>query len=238
MQWNSLSVLILLGFTIFSCNESVDVTSTIGEVKIAGAMKNVMWKGELASIIQMDTIGDRNGLYGIGPLAGLRGEILINDGRSFQSKVLFDSTMIVEETDQIGAPFFVYANQKNWIKQELPRDIESIEVLERYLEGKTAHINQPFVFKLEGSIHSGLIHIQNLAPGTKVSSPEEAHQGQVKYPLGKEEVEIIGFYSKSHHGIFTHHDTNMHLHLINKDEQKMGHVDEVECNKMYLYLPK
>ncbi len=226
------SVLLLISL---SCSQPAQ---HLGKVHIAGAMKNVMWKGELNPIIHLDTIPDKKGLYGLGPLAGLRGEILIKDGQSFQSKVLSDSTMLVEETYNVGAPFFVYARQQIWSKKPLPRDIETIAVLERYIEGQMADFKEPFVFKLRGSINSALIHIQNLPPGTQVSSPQEAHQGQINYPLGREEVEIIGFFSKAHQGIFTHHDTNVHLHLITQDEQKMGHLDEVELGRMDLYLPK
>lgn len=85
---------------------------------------------------------------------------------------------------------------------------------------------------------SATIHIQNLPEGTKVSSPQEAHQGQTNYELFNENVEIVGFFSTQHKGVFTHHDSYVHMHLITKDESKMGHVDELEIRKLKLYLPK
>ncbi len=91
---------------------------------------------------------------------------------------------------------------------------------------------------MQGTISNALIHIQNLPKGAKVSSPEEAHQGQVNYELKDEEVEIIGFFSTKHQGIFTHHDSFLHMHLITKDKSKMGHLDELEISEMTLYLPK
>jgi acetolactate decarboxylase len=60
----------------------------------------------------------------------------------------------------------------------------------------------------------------------------------VNYSLGSEEVEIIGFFSTEHQAVFTHHDTYVHLHLMTKDESKMGHLDEVVFDEMKLYLPK
>jgi acetolactate decarboxylase len=71
-----------------------------------------------------------------------------------------------------------------------------------------------------------------------VSSPEDAHKGQTNYNLKNEEVVIIGFFSTEHKGVFTHHDSFLHLHLITKDERKMGHLDMAEFNEMELYLPK
>jgi acetolactate decarboxylase len=210
---------------------------TYSDVLVAGAMKNVMWKGELAGIIDLDTIQDKKGLYGLGPLSDLTGELLINDGKSYVSKVLTDSTMSVEETFDLTAPFFVYGHVNEWEEMGLPDTIREIADLEQFIDEKTKDRKRPFVFKLSGQIAGGIIHVQNLPKGTKVSSPKEAHQGQVDYKLGKEEVDIVGFFSTTHQGIFTHHDSYLHMHLITKEESLMGHLDEVEFTDMSLFLP-
>jgi acetolactate decarboxylase len=222
-----------------ACNQSKPKEKAVNKaVHVVSAMKNVMWKGELGPKIKLDTLSQREHLYGLGPLSGLRGEILINNDKCFVSKVNTANSMEVNETFQASAPFFVYAYQSDW--QEIPLDdqLNNIAELERYLKAHYDTIGNPFVFKLKGFIESGIIHVQNLAPGTKVSKPEEAHQGQVNFLLRNELAEIIGFYSEAHHGIFTHHDSNVHLHLITQDESKMGHLDDVNMLKMTLYLPK
>lgn len=218
-----------------ACGESDQMSNPA--IKIVSAMKNIMWKGELGASIQLDTISDKEGLYGIGPVSYLRGEILINDGITYVSKVQSDTTMIVEKTDDITAPFFVYTNVTEWTETELPQEIKNIKDLEEYVDERSKNIARPFVLKLVGEVKSATIHIQNLAVGTKVSSPEEAHQGQVKYPLEREKVEIVGFFSTEHQGVFTHHDTYLHLHLMTQDELKMGHLDDVEFADMRLFLP-
>ncbi len=109
--------------------------------------------------------------------------------------------------------------------------------MEKFIDEKSSEYKRPFAFKLIGGVSKAIIHIQNLPKGTLVSSPEEAHKGQTNYNLENEDVEIIGFFSTEHKGIFTHHDLFLHLHLITKDESKMGHLDMVEINKMKLYLP-
>ena len=208
------------------------------DVKIVGAMKNVMWKGELGSSINLDTIEDKQGLYGLGPESFLAGELLINNGQCYLSKVTSDSTMSVEKTFNTSAPFLVYANVKEWEKINLPQDIRTIADLEGFIDNKSKESKRPFAYKLIGTIKNAVIHIQDLPSGAKVSSPEEAHQGQVKYNLGNENVEIVGFFSTEHKGVFTHHDSFLHMHLITQDESKMGHLDEVEINSMMLYLPR
>lgn len=233
----------LLALGIISCNSAKNdtnsnETNTYADIKIAGAMKNVMWKGELGSTIDLDTIADKNGLYGLGPESYLTGELLINNGKSYVSKVTSDSTMTVEKRFNVSAPFLVYANVIEWNEVELPSNIKAIQDLEKFIDDKTTDYKRPFAFKLIGEVSSAKIHVQNLPKGTKVSSPEEAHQGQKGYALKNEASEIVGFFSTEHKGVFTHHDSFLHMHLITKDEKKMGHLDDLEIGKMKLYLPK
>ena len=177
-------------------------------------MKNVMWKGELSGTIKLDTISHKKGLYGLGPESYLTGELLINNGQSYVSKVTSDSTMTVEKTFDVSAPFLVYANVTEWNEIELVSNIKSIKDIEKLVDEKTTEFKRPFAFKLTGKISKAIIHIQNLPKGTKVLSPKEAHQGQTNYELKDEEATIIGFFSTEHKGVFTHHDSNIHLHLI------------------------
>jgi len=230
--------------TLISCNSTEKKSETKIEnqstIQVVGAMKNVMWKGELAGTINLDTIKDKNGLYGLGPVEYLTGELLIIEGKSYVSTVTSDSTMAVNETYQVKAPFLVYANQVDWDIEDLPSNIKTIKELEEFIDKKTLDFKRPFVFKLKGQVDNAEIHIQNLPKETKVSSPEEAHQGQTNYTLGNSEVEIVGFFSTEHKGVFTHHDSNIHMHLITSDRKKMGHLDKVFFGNgnIKLYLPK
>ena len=230
----------LIGLTILtltSCGSKAQRTTNT--VKIVGQMKNVMWKGQLYGNINLDTIANKTNLYGLGPVEYLAGEILIIDDKAYKSTVVPDTTMKVEETYNIKAPFFGYANISKWTEQALPDSIQTIKQLEQYLDKITKSSPRPFMFKLSGTVEQATIHIVNLPKGSKVSSPDEAHKGQKNYELKNEQSDIIGFFSTEHKAIFTHHDTYLHMHLITTDKQKMGHLDEVLFKKgtMKLYLP-
>ncbi len=233
-------VLMILVTGIISCNlgkKDAAIAGIYEDVKVVGAMKNVMWNGELGSRIDLDTISNKKGLYGLGPESFLTGEILIYEGKSYVSKVISDSTISVRKTFDVSAPFFVYANINQWQEIKLPEGMKTLQDLEKFINSKTADYKRPFAFKLKGKVSNAIIHIQNLPKGTKVSSPDEAHQGQVKYELQDETVNIVGFFSTEHKGIFTHHDSFLHMHLISEDESKMGHLDGLEMYKMKLYIP-
>lgn len=236
----SLSIFALL----FSCqsnssNQSEAAPQGSNALTIIGAMKNVMHKGELFAIIDIDTIKNKTHLYGLGPLEYLQGEIMIVDGKGYKSIVANDTTMQVTETMKMKAPFFGYANIDSWIEAEFPDSISNVKQLETFLDLTTKNYPRPFFFKLTASIDSATIHIVNLPSGSKVSSPEEAHKGQKNFDLINTAVEMIGFFSTEHQTIFTHHDTYVHIHLITDDKQKMGHLEELSFKKgtAKLYLP-
>lgn len=235
-----LTVLLIGAICLFASHSNIFAQqSPSSAVHLVGAMKNVMWKGQLFGTIDLDTISTKEHLYGLGPVEYLSGELLILDGKTYKSTVLTDSTMLVEENAQSKAPFFGYATIHNWSEQNLPDSIQTIPQLERFLKKITPTSESPFLFQLKGSIESAQIHVVNLPKGSKVSSPEEAHKGQINYSLVQESVTILGFFSTEHQAIFTHHDTCLHLHLITSDKQKMGHLDAVSFEKgsVKLYLP-
>ena len=221
---------------LISSTAAQDATPT---VHIIGQMKDVMRKGELQGKIYLDTIPDKAHLYGIGPVAYLRGEILIVDGKSYKSVATSDSMMTVEETYDMAAPFFGYTHISRWTEHTLPDSVQTIRQLEIYLDKLTANMPRPFFFRLRGFVEHAVIHVVNLPEGSKVRSPEEAHRGQVNYTLRNERCEIIGFFSTEHKAIFTHHDTWLHMHLITADRKQMGHLDEVRFQGVTkLYLPE
>lgn len=204
---------------------------------MVGAMRQVMHEGRLGAQVRLDSLTAVPHAYGLGPLAGLRGELLLYDGTCYVATVGADSSLTVRRDCTAGAPFFVHTQVPAWKAVTLPAAVSDLAALEEYLTERASGA-APFAFRLEGTVRSAVIHSQNLAPGSRVRSPAEAHAGQVDYSLpAGTPVRILGFYSTRHQGIFTHHDSYVHLHLITADERQMGHVDALEPGALQLYLP-
>ena len=235
-----MNYIIVACFSVFIFASSHAQTQrSANQVTIVGEMRNVMWKGQLQGTISLDTIASKKNLYGLGPIEYLAGEILVIDGRSYKSTVVSETGMKVEESYDLKAPFFGYANISNWTEHACPDSVQTIGQLEQFLDKMTIHAPRPFLFRIAGMVDNATIHIVNLPKGSKVGSPDDAHRGQVNYRITAEQVEIVGFFSTQHKAIFTHHDTFLHMHLITADRQRMGHLDEVVFQKgsVNLYLP-
>lgn len=226
---------IFILFVVASCTENQK-----SDVTIAGAMKNVMRKGELQGTIYSDTIANKNHLYGLGPVEYLSGELMIFDGKCYKSTVTSPTTMNVEETFDVKAPFFGYASVNNWESSQLPDSIINMKQLEHYIDKISKKSNRPFMFKISGMVDNAKIHVVNLPKGTAVRSHNDAHTGLTRYEVNNEKVDIVGFFSTEHKAILTHHDTFMHLHLLTEDRKQMGHLDEIafKPGSVILYTPK
>lgn len=210
------------------------------EVFHVGEMRKVMWSGEVEATISIDSLVDRDSLYGVGPLEGLRGEITVFKGEAFVSRAVSDTAMSVEATWDAKAPFFVYARVSEWEEFTLPDSVGNLASLEHHLDALMREREEPFAFKLQGKVGTTVMHVVNLPPGTEVNSPDDAHQGQVDYPLVNVDAEVIGFFSRNHAGVFTHHDSYMHLHLVTEFRTMAGHVDVLtfEPGDMRLWVAK
>ncbi len=184
-------ILVFTTLLLVSCNSKAQTNTN---VKIVGEMRNIMWKGELYGNINLDTITNKEHLYGLGPVEYLSGELMIFDGRAYKASVLTPKTMKVEETFKAKAPFFGYVNIDKWKEQSLPDSIQTILQLETYLDKITKSVKRPFMFKLNGTVETAKIHVVNLPKGSKVSSPDEAHKGQTNFTLENEQVDILGFF--------------------------------------------
>lgn len=207
------------------------------EVFVAGAMREVMREGKLWANIKLDTLKPRAHLYGLGPSAYLNAELLIMDGKVYRAEVRSDSSMLLKEDFTSEAPFFVYTHVAAWEAHTLPDTVFDLQSLEDYLHKISRNREKAFAFKLAGKAEFSLIHLVNLPVGAEVKSMSDAHQGKIQYALEDYEVDMLGFFSTQHQGIFTHHDSFIHLHLISKDLNWMGHVDELHFHEMQLYLP-
>lgn len=226
-------------FCLLFCCIFISVKAQNQNVQITGAMRNVMRKGDLSNTIHLDTLSHKQNLYGLGPKENLKGELLVIDGESFISSIGENNQIIIQKSFNVKAPFFVYTNNADWQEIKLPKWVKTSIDLENHLKELSKNQEHPFVFKLKGTFKKVGFHIQNLPDGTIIKSPKDAHTNQSKFVRQNVMGDIVGFFSKQHQTIFTHHDSFIHTHFINNQRTEMGHIDELIIGKkVKLYLPK
>ncbi len=205
------------------------------QVTATGAMRRTMWEGQLSGLIAMDSIA-MPGVFGIGPLEYLQGEITLVDGHCFVSRVFPDGTITVAERTDVKAPFFVHAEVTQWDRVELPSQVVDLASLDAFLTEWAATRTEPFAFRLRGLVGNVQVHVMNVPPGTTINGPDDAHAHQVLVQDSGKEGTLLGFFSTKHRTVFTHHDTNIHIHYIAWDHSVMGHVDTLRIDPSRIVL--
>lgn len=212
----------------------------VPEVKVVGALKNVMMKGDLSAYINLDTLNKTN-LYGLGPATGLKGEILILNGQVFTSEK--KDNQVFSQTNKVSkAAMLVYSRVEKWRDFSIQTTITDFAKLENMIES-TAKENgydtsMPFVFKIELTPQVADYHIidwKEGIPHTMANHKQFAFSGSIE----NKKVLLLGFYSDHHHSVFTHHTTNVHIHIMDIENQTIGHLDNIKANGFItLYLPE
>lgn len=210
---------------------------------------SVEWVGELRAVhldgdarprVRLSDIEPGAGTFAIGPLAGLRGEITVLDGRAFVARA-DDEGQHVDHGFEHDAAFLVYGRVAKWRPVPVPDEVRDVAALERWLPGAARQAGldtgRPFPFKIETATSTVDYHvISRTAPGYQVTGPHS--ELMRRFEAAAEPLKILGVYSTGHAGIFTHHGQATHLHLVRGDERGSGHVDGLQLGAdAVAYLP-
>jgi acetolactate decarboxylase len=197
------------------------------EVRWQGAQRDVL-AGDIRGRVELEPLTDLQDLYGLGPLEGVKGEITILDSTTYIARVTGDNRVSVETGFHQRACFLVYSQIPRWRKVDLPDHVRDEQSLEQELPRLATEYgldpSHPFPFLLRGQPDCVVFHVLNKTDDL-LHSPEQHEKAKVKFVLEKTEVEIIGFHSHKHRGIFTPGHSSIHIHLKSKDGSVSGHVD-------------
>ncbi len=222
--------------TLLICTASVRY---LPEVKVAGALSNIMVDGDLSAHINLDTL-NKTHLYGLGPVAGLKGELVVIDGKIYSTYK--DGSKIVSQQNKTSlAAMLVYSKVEKWkeisIQSTIKNYVELEDLVKQTAKKNGYDIEKPFSFKIKSSPIKTSYHVIDWKPGTEHTM---ANHKQFAYSgtFSNEPMLLLGFYSPHHESIFTHHTTNMHVHILEEKFGTVGHLDDMQIDgTIKIYLP-
>jgi len=196
-------------------------------VQVRGSMSKIMRKGDLTSAVGLDTLAKKH-LYALGPVAGLKGEIMVINGTVHATARSADTLQNTPRAQQ--AAMLVYSYVSQWRTMEKQVSISGIEELETLVERVAAESGvdtaQAFAFLIEGKARQVRFHVIDWK-----KEVEHTFDNHKQFAIHRNEEEkdllLLGFYSKRHHSIFTHHTSNVHLHVLIKSTGTVGHLDNI-----------
>lgn len=224
-----------------------------GLVEYVGAQKDIFVSGKASSVVSLEDLAGRKGLYAMGPIDGLDGEITIFDSKPYITQVR-GSDYVLEKTFKHGAFFLVWTEQTAWKGVPVPDTVKGYVDLQNFVKAQAQaagiDVTKPFPFLLAGMPVEIKWHINVDRTEGKPITKELFVRSKAPFVTKNEPVDIIGFYSDRHVGVFLAEyapaikegsgiKNAIHIHLVSRTSKAAGHIDDITLgDNMVLRLPK
>jgi acetolactate decarboxylase len=189
----------------------------------------------------------------MGPIDGLDGEITIFDSKPYITQVR-GNDYTLDKTFKHGAFFLVWTEQTNWIDVPLPATVKGYVDLQKFVKEQAQKtgidVTKPFPFLLVGTPMEIRWHINVDRTEGKPITNELFVKSKEPFVTRSEPVDIIGFYSETHSGVFLSQyapaikegsgmKNAIPIHLVSRASKASGHIDDITFGEgMVLRLPK
>jgi acetolactate decarboxylase len=224
-----------------------------GLVEYVGAQKDIFVSGKAVSVVSLEDLSGRKGLYAMGPIDGLDGEITIFDSKPYITKVR-GNDFVMDNTFKHSAFFLVWSEQTKWEDVPVPATVKGYVDLQQFVKAQAQaagiDVTKPFPFLLTGAPLEIKWHINVDRTEGKPITKELFVKSKAPFVTRNELVDIIGFYSDHHVGVFLAEyapaikegsgiKNAIHIHLITRTGKASGHIDDLTLGEgMVLRLPK
>jgi acetolactate decarboxylase len=249
---SGLAVMLLVVFVAMAYAAIVGARKE-GLVEYVGAQKDIFVSGKASSVVSLEDLAGRKGLYAMGPIDGLDGEITIFDSKPYITQVR-GNDYTLDKTFKHGAFFLVWTEQANWIDVPLPATVRGYVDLQKFVKEQAQKtgidVTKPFPFLMTGTPVEIKWHINVDRTEGKPITKELFVKSKAPFVTKNEPVDIIGFYSDHHVGVFLAEyapaikegsgmKNAIHIHLVSRTSKASGHIDDITFSDgMVLRLPK
>jgi rhodanese-related sulfurtransferase len=201
-------------------------------LKVYGALRAIFHQGQTGTMVTLDKLLPNPNLYAVGALTELSGEVTIVGGKTYLSYPKGNKELTVAPSKtRAGATLLVTASVREWRSVTTKKAIAFKDIDEAI--GKLAvamglNLDGRFPFLLEGDFTDLQWHVID---GTRLKQNSTSHKDHlaaaVQLKHKRASAVLIGFYSKTDQGVFTHMGSRTHIHCVIKKPLSTGHVDHV-----------
>jgi len=185
--------------------------------------------GDLRGHVELENLASAPHLYGLGPLEGLRGEVTIFESVPSIARIE-QETVVTSASWSARACFLVWALVPAWferVSDAIPAGLDGIErEVIALAQGAGLDPARPMPFRVRATAVEATLHVLDKRDGLP-HNPERHEQAKVRRTLERAPVELVGFYSRQHRGIFTPGESNVHVHLRTEDGRMSGHLETI-----------
>lgn len=171
----------------------------------------------------------RKGIYGVGALEGLRGEITIADGEVWITEGDVPRPITHHDADANATVLFV-AEVHEWRAMRVetrvePQDVDTYVQTQAQLAG--LDVARPFPFLIDGALAPLRLHVVAGECPIRARALSRAMR-TLAFELAVDSIEgrIVGIYAPDSSGVVCHGGSNLHAHaVLEQDGGLTGHVE-------------
>jgi len=204
-----------------------------GGLRVHGALRAMFYEGKTGATVTLGAMLPNQDLYAVGALADLAGEVTIVGGKAYLSYPDGHGGSRCETAlrSDAAATLLVAAEVPEWRRVVTEREIR-FEDLDEEIARLAAAAGlsgvERFPFLVEGALEDLEWHVIDGRRLTRGGSSHEDHlEAAVKARRDRTTGTLVGFYSRSDQGVFTHMGSSTHVHCALDAPLAAGHVDRV-----------
>ncbi len=204
-----------------------------GRVSTWGGMREVMRAGQSEGRVSISEALGQARAFGVGAVEGLRGEIVIDDGRCWIGEVATDAEVpelrVYEGAPTTRATLLAVAYVPKWSETAFGQAVGADEVEARVravAERAGIDTTRPFPFVIEGELCDLAAHVINrFCPMNQASAAAAADHRPIRLDRKTIRGKLIGIYAENSAGELTHHGTSLHVHVLTDSPRSVAHVE-------------
>jgi len=209
----------------------VGAAAPLGAVQAWGHFKRLMHMGDASAKVQLADLPAGPGVYALGALADLRGEILVWDGRVLVSRGERDDGGAERPRGGEAAALLALSRVGSWQPPvKVPRDMDQA-TFERFVldraKASGVDADRPFAFAVRGPALNLKWHVlTGKADGGGHGAHKMGHASTRSFEAARSDGLLLGFFSgEALEGVITHPGEKFHVHWASPDLARSGHVD-------------
>lgn len=183
--------------------------------------------GDLSSHADLAEFQSLPHLYALGPVTRMGGEVTVFDSQPAVALVR-EGKVTVSNSWAFQPPFFVYSQVPHWQAIALPDSVQTFADIQAFIESIAADqgidLEQAFAFRVTAKATHLDYHVFNMPPAAEVGA-QPLSTYNTAWKTGQSDVELLGFYSRHHEGVFLGTGARMHIHFRAANGTEAGHVD-------------
>jgi len=203
-------------------------------VQSHGNFKQLAHTGDASAKVVLRDLPSAKGAYAVGALAGLRGEVMMVDGRLLVSRGHSQDGRTEAPAADDAATLLALSRVEAWHEVPVPADMKQAE-LEAFVLREAVRrglaADAAFPFLLRGRFAQLTWHVITGPAagghGGHGGAHAPAHASNRVFEERDAQGIVVGFHSgRALEGVITHPGERFHLHYATGDLSRAGHVDD------------